>query len=65
MESCLGDIMIEIKKRWYVSYKDGVVFTSGCSDGLYILVGYDYAEFDTEAEMLEFIEKEGLQDESE
>jgi len=52
--------MIEITKKWYVSYQGTKVSAYGCSDGLYVLVGSQYAEFDTEAELIQFMEINGL-----
>ena len=52
--------MIKITKKWYVSYDGTKVSAYGCSDGLYVLVGKQFAEFDTEAELIKFMAENGL-----
>ena len=49
-----------ISKRFYVVYDGDKVIMSGCSDGMAVYVNADYAEFDSEAEMLQYIENHDL-----
>lgn len=47
--------MNTIQKQWYVIYDGKNIVDSGNSTGKTIFPGVAYAEFDTEAEMLQFI----------
>jgi hypothetical protein len=52
-----------VKKQWYVVYRDGFVLNSGSSTGLKVNSGNTpCAEFDTEAEMEQFIADNNLQE---
>jgi len=52
--------MTVITKPYYVIYNENIVIKSGCSTGLHIVTRFTVAEFDTEAELLAYIETEHL-----
>ena len=52
-----------ITKQWYVIHYDNIISMYGSSEGASIFPGkkQQVAEFDTEAEMLEYIEQNNLE----
>lgn len=54
-----------VTKRYYVIYSSKTILMMGDSTGLYIHANADYAEFDTEAEMLQFIADNNLENNDE
>ena len=51
---------MQISKRYYVIYDGSNVIMSGCSDGMAVYANAEYAEFDTEAEMNQYIAENDL-----
>lgn len=49
-----------ITKKYYVIYSSKTILMMGDSTGLYIHANADCVEFDTEAEMLQYIEESEL-----
>jgi hypothetical protein len=50
----------KINKQWFVIYDGANIIQSGDRTGLAIYSNSDYAEFDTEQELLEYIAEHGL-----
>jgi hypothetical protein len=50
-----------ITKRYYVIFHEKNIVMHGCSIGMAVYANVDYAEFDTEAEMLQYITDNNLE----